>query len=67
MGIKCTKEFHLSEESVKDIIAMHFKKEGYDVTADNVRLNVGKTYVGYGPMEHEEVYFGGAIVTCKGD
>lgn len=65
MEIKCAKSFYLSEEKVKDIIAMYFKKQGYNISMNDVRLDVGTRCVGYGLMEHEETYFKGATVTCK--
>lgn len=64
MEITCTKTFHLSEENVKDIIAMHFKKQGYNVSIDNIKLKICSRCVGYGLAEHDETYFEGATVTC---
>lgn len=65
MGIKCTKTFHLSEENIKDIIAMYFKKQGYNTSINDVKLNIGTRCVGYGMSEHDETYFDGATVTCE--
>lgn len=55
----------LSENDVKEIIADHFKKEGYNVTSNDVSISVGKELRGYGMCEYETVCFRSASVKIK--
>lgn len=57
----------LTEKDVKEIIAKYVNEnmQCNNVTVDDVTLSVGTRYEGYGPMEHEVVYFREATVRCK--
>ena len=65
MEIKKNITINLSENDVKEIIADYLKREGYDVTVNDVTLSIGSRCEGYGDAEHEVVYFKGAYVNCK--
>lgn len=65
LTIKKTITIELSERDVKEIIADYLNKEGYDVTADDVRLEVGSHLEGYGYGEHEVKCFNAAYIKCK--
>jgi len=58
---------NLSEHAVKKIIAEYLIREGYEVTANDVRLSVGSKIEGYGMGECEVVYFNGAHVSIRSD
>ena len=65
MTIKKNITIELSESDVKEIIADYLNKEGYKITADDVKLDVGTTTQGYGMGEYEVTYFKGAYVRTK--
>lgn len=65
MEIKKNITINLSENDVKQVIADYLKREGYDVTVNDVSLSVGSRIEGYGMTEHEINYFKGAYVNCK--
>lgn len=65
MEIKKNITIELSENDVKDIIVDYLKREGYAVTAKDVRLSVGQKLEGYMMDEHYVTYFEGAFVKCK--
>jgi hypothetical protein len=58
---------NLTAEDVKEIIAKYVREnmQCNNVTVDDVTLSIGTRSVGYGPMEHDEVYFREATVKCK--
>lgn len=58
---------YLSEENVKDIIAMYFKKEGYTLDINDVELVVDYRTVGYFKDERTEPYFKEAIIRTRDD
>lgn len=58
---------HLSEEDVKKIVASYLSKQGYNALPADVTLFVGTKLDGYGPMEHETVYFKECTVELKGE
>lgn len=47
----------LSESDVKKIVAEYLTREGYRVTSNDVSLEVGNKWVGYGMDEHQVPYF----------
>lgn len=65
MEIKKNITIELSENDVKEIVADYLNKDGYNITADDVRLDVGSRTKGYGMYEYEELYFKGAFIKCK--
>lgn len=65
MEIKKNITINLSEDDVKQVIADYLKREGYDVTVNDVSLLVGSRLEGYGMAEHSVNYFKGAYVNCK--
>ena len=65
MEIKKNITINLSEEDVKKIIADYLKREGYDVTVNDVSLSIGSRCEGYGTAEHKVSYFKGAYINCK--
>lgn len=65
MEIKKNITIEFSEADVKEIIADFLKKDGYNVTANDVRLVVGSRLEGYGMAEHPVHYFEGAFVKCN--
>lgn len=65
MEIKKNITINLSENDVKEIITDYLKREGYDVTVNDVTLSIGSRCEGYGDAEHEVVYFKVAYVNCK--
>ena len=65
MEIKKNITINLSEDDVKQVIADYLKREGYDVTVNDVSLSVGSRIEGYGTAEHEVNYFKGAYINCK--
>lgn len=56
----------ISEDDVKNIVADYLVKEGYNVTAEDVKLHVEDEWVGYGPDEHKEPRFRECTVIVKG-
>ena len=65
MEIKKSITINLSENDVKEIIADYLKREGCDVTVNDITLSIGSRCEGYGTAEHEVNYFKGAYVNCK--
>ena len=65
MEIKKNITINLSENDVKEAIAEYLKREGYNVTFNDVTLSIGSRYEGYGDAEHEVNYFKGAYVNCN--
>ena len=65
MEIKKNITINLSENDVKEIITDYLKREGYDVTVNDVTLSIGSRCEGYGDAEHEVIYFKGAYINCK--
>lgn len=65
MKIKKNITIELSEDDVKEMIVYCLIKEGYEVTIDDVKLDVGSKIEGYGMGEYEVNYFKGAYVKCK--
>ena len=65
MKIKNNTVIELTESDVKDIIVEHFKKNGYDVSNENVTFSVGTRLEGYGMAEHQVTCFNGARVDCN--
>ncbi len=65
MEIKKNITINLSEDDVKQVIADYLKREGYDVTTNDVSLSVGSRIEGYGMGEYSVEYFKGAYVNCK--
>ncbi len=53
---------NLSADEVKEIIAEHLTKEGYEVKAEDVTLSIGSRMEGYGMAERPVNYFEGAYV-----
>lgn len=66
MEIKKNLTINLTEEDVKNIIADHFKKEGYKVSTEDVKLLVNKKYTeDYDERYQNEIlYFSGCNVNC---
>ena len=62
MEIKKNITINLSENDVKEIITDYLKREGYDVTVNDVTLSIGSRCEGYGDAEHEVNYFKGVYV-----
>ena len=65
MEIKKNITINLSENDVKEIITDYLKREGYDVTVNDIALSIGSRCEGYGTAEHEVHYFKGAYVNCQ--
>lgn len=65
MEIKKNIVINLSEDDVKEIIADYLKREGYNVTVNDVDLSIGSRYEGFAEAEHEVSYFKGACINCK--
>lgn len=65
MEVKRSITINLRETELKEIVAAHLNKEGYEVEPQNVTFRVSSEIEGYGPMEHEVTKFNGCIVTCK--
>lgn len=55
----------LSETDVKEIVAEYLTKQGYNVTINNVSLNVGIDWVGYGMDEHQVARFKECVAVVK--
>lgn len=64
MNIKRNITINLDANEVKEIIADRLDQEGYEVTADDIQINVGSRFEGYGMAEHQVVYFAGCTVDC---
>ena len=56
---------NLSADDVRQIIAEHLQKEGYNVIAKDVKFSVGTRLDGYGVTEHEVAYFDGCYINSK--
>lgn len=67
MNINKKVTIYLSEENVKDIIAMYFKKEGYTLDINDVELVIDYRTVGYFKDERIEPYFKEAIIHTRDD
>lgn len=65
MEIKKNITIKLSENDVKEIIADFLKRDGYNVTIDDISLSVGSRCEGFGAAEHYVSCFNGAFVKCK--
>ena len=65
MEIKKNITIKLSENDVKEIIADFLKRDGYNVTVDDVSFSVGTRCEGFGTAEHYVSCFNGAFVKCK--
>ena len=65
MKIKKNITINFSEDDVKQIIAEHVKREGYETTVENVDIFVGSRLEGFGMAEHPVYYFKGCNVSCK--
>lgn len=65
MEIKKNITVELNENDVKKIIVDYLKRDGYEVSENNVTLSVGTRLEGYGMAEHQVTYFKGAYVKCK--
>lgn len=65
MEINKTITIHLSEENVRDIIAMYFKKEGYTLDINDVELVVDYRIAGYYNDRRTEPYFKEAIIHTR--
>ena len=57
----------LAENDVKAIIAEYLNHEGYKVTLEDVKLEVGNKWTGYGKDEHQVPYFKKCFVVLKGE
>lgn len=55
---------NFTEEEVKKIIKDWLESKNYQVTGE-VRIDVGKVSVGYGPTEHDTCAFRGASCQVK--
>ena len=57
----------LAENDVKVIIAQYLNHEGYKVKPEDVKLEVGNRWEGYGTAEHQVPYFKECSVVLKGE
>lgn len=56
MNVDFKTVIELDEFDIRKIVASYLKeKKGLDVKESDVTINVGKTTLGYGTAEHEEV------------
>lgn len=63
MSVDFKTVIELDEFDIRKIVASYLKeKKGLDVQESDVTINVGKTTLGYGTAEHEEVCFKGIRV-----
>lgn len=67
MNVNKTITITLAENDVKVIVAQYLNHEGYKVKPEDVMLEVGTTWVGYGMAEHQETRFKGCSVVLKGE
>lgn len=67
MEIKKNLTINLTEEDVKNIIVDYLKKDGYKVSADDVKLLVNKKWTDdYDERYQNEIlYFEGCNVNCN--
>lgn len=67
MDIKKNLTINLNEEDVKNIIADYLKKEGYNVSVNDVKLLVNKKWTeDYDERYQNEIlYFEGCSVKCE--
>jgi hypothetical protein len=57
MEIKKKITISLSENDVKAIVAEYLTKNGYKVKVEDITLDVGNEWIGYGRDEHQEPRF----------
>lgn len=67
MNVNKTITITLAENDVKVIIAQYLNHEGYKVKPEDVKLEVGTTWEGYGMAEHQVTRFKGCSVVLKGE
>lgn len=65
MQIKKNITIEFSESDVQEIIADYLNKQGYNVKANDVELDVGSKWTGYGTDERKVYYFEAARVKYK--
>lgn len=67
MNVNKTITISLSETDVKVIVAQYLNHEGYKVSPEDVKLEVGNEWRGYGMSEHQVPCFKGCSVVLKGE
>lgn len=65
MEIKKNITINLSDDDVKEIIVDYLKREGYDITTNDVSFSISSRCEGYGTAEHNVSYFKGACINYK--